>query len=157
MLLAGLMGVSLPLAAQSTLPQAAAPQNQTQNSLAQCARANHAAAGQAGPAAPARSGKALILSASTQQQPAQSAAPAAQPPASQEPEVAAPGDEEGTYTLKQNVNEVNLTFTVTDRRGHFVNNLQQQDFAIARRPARSCAGLQLYPADESAAARRPGG
>jgi Ca-activated chloride channel family protein len=28
------------------------------------------------------------------------------------------------------VNEVNLTFTVTDHRGHFVNNLQQQDFAL---------------------------
>jgi VWFA-related protein len=48
----------------------------------------------------------------------------------QEPEQAAPGDEQGTYTLKQNVNEVNLTFTVTDRRGRFVNNLQQQDFAL---------------------------
>ena len=48
----------------------------------------------------------------------------------QEPEQAAPGDEEGTYTLKTNVNEVNLTFTVTDHHGHFINNLQQQDFAL---------------------------
>jgi VWFA-related protein len=48
----------------------------------------------------------------------------------QEPEQAAPGDEEGTYTLKTNVNEVNLTFTVTDRKGRFINNLQQQDFAL---------------------------
>jgi VWFA-related protein len=68
------------------------------------------------------------------------ALPAAQPPAqptasnapasNQEPEQAAPGDEQGTYTLKTNVNEVNLTFTVTDRHGHFVNNLQQQNFAL---------------------------
>ncbi len=73
----------------------------------------------------------------------QSAAPATQPSTSptrtppaqtptnnQEPEQAAPGDEQGTYTLKQNVNEVNLTFTVTDHHGRFVNNLQQQDFAL---------------------------
>jgi VWFA-related protein len=63
------------------------------------------------------------------------ALPAAQPstqvPASnQQPEQAVPGDEQGTYTLKTNVNEVNLTFTVTDRHGHFVNNLQQHDFAL---------------------------
>ena len=59
----------------------------------------------------------------------------ADPPAqtattNQEPEQAAPGDEEGTYTLKANVNEVNLTFTVTDSHGRFVNHLQQQDFAL---------------------------
>jgi VWFA-related protein len=63
------------------------------------------------------------------------ALPAAQPsarvPASnQQPEQAIPDDEQGTYTLKTNVNEVNLTFTVTDRHGHFVNNMQQHDFAL---------------------------
>jgi Ca-activated chloride channel family protein len=41
-----------------------------------------------------------------------------------------PGEDEGTYTLKTNVNEVNLTFTVTDRHGHFINDLQQHDFAL---------------------------
>jgi VWFA-related protein len=67
----------------------------------------------------------------------QPAAPAAQPsqpaqasPAGQQPEQAAPGDQESTYTFRQNVNEVNLTFTVTDHHGHFINNLQQQDFAL---------------------------
>ena len=67
----------------------------------------------------------------------QPASPAAQPskpaqasPAGQQPEQAAPGDEESTYTFRQNVNEVNLTFTVTDHHGHFINNLQQQDFAL---------------------------
>jgi Ca-activated chloride channel homolog len=59
----------------------------------------------------------------------QPAAPPA-PNSDQEPELATPGDEEGTYTLKTNVNEVNLTFTVTDHHGHFINNLQQQDFAL---------------------------
>jgi Ca-activated chloride channel homolog len=65
------------------------------------------------------------------------ATPAVQQPATppaqssdQEPEQATPSDEEGTYTLKTNVNEVNLTFTVTDHHGHFINNLQQQDFAL---------------------------
>jgi VWFA-related protein len=68
--------------------------------------------------------------------PAAPATPPSNPPAAQasaadqEPEQAAPGDEQGTYTLKTNVNEVSLTFTVTDHRGHFVNNLQQQDFAL---------------------------
>ena len=63
--------------------------------------------------------------------------PAAQTPASanspapaQPPQQATPGEEEGTYTLKTNVNEVNLTFTVTDHHGRFINNLQQQDFAL---------------------------
>jgi Ca-activated chloride channel homolog len=67
----------------------------------------------------------------------QPATPAAQPskpaqasPAGQQPEQAAPGDEESNYTFRQNVNEVNLTFTVTDHHGHFINNLQQQDFAL---------------------------
>jgi Ca-activated chloride channel family protein len=50
--------------------------------------------------------------------------------ASQQPAQPAPGEDEGTYTLKTNVNEVNLTFTVTDRHGRFINNLQQQDFAL---------------------------
>jgi Ca-activated chloride channel family protein len=50
--------------------------------------------------------------------------------ASQQPAQPAPSEDEGTYTLKTNVNEVNLTFTVTDRHGRFINNLQQQDFAL---------------------------
>jgi Ca-activated chloride channel family protein len=65
--------------------------------------------------------------------PAAPVTPTVQQPApnsDQEPELATPGDEEGTYTLKTNVNEVNLTFTVTDHHGHFINNLQQQDFAL---------------------------
>ena len=34
------------------------------------------------------------------------------------------------FVLRQNVNEVNLIFTVTDRHGRFINNLQQSDFAL---------------------------
>ena len=56
--------------------------------------------------------------------------PAPGNPSPQQPAQPTPGEDEGTYTLKTNVNEVNLTFTVTDRHGHFINNLQQQDFAL---------------------------
>ena len=36
----------------------------------------------------------------------------------------------GQFTIQTNVNEVNLIFTVTDRKGKFVQNLQQKDFAL---------------------------
>ncbi len=39
-------------------------------------------------------------------------------------------DNNGAFTLKTTVNEVNLIFTVTDRHGRFINNLQQNDFAL---------------------------
>ncbi|RRA48338.1 VWA domain-containing protein [Acidipila sp. EB88] len=58
--------------------------------------------------------------AATQPQPAaQQAAPAPQDNA------AAPG-----FTLRSQVNEVYLTFAVTDRHGHFIDNLKQSDFAL---------------------------
>lgn len=34
------------------------------------------------------------------------------------------------YTIQQQVNEVDLVFTVTDKHGHFINNLQENDFAL---------------------------
>jgi Ca-activated chloride channel homolog len=37
---------------------------------------------------------------------------------------------DGNFTIKQNVNEVNLIFTVTDKHGRFISNLQQRDFAL---------------------------
>ena len=117
LLLVGLLGASLPLAAQSTLAPAPAPQNSLPNAPGQTTPAHAKPA----PLPPA---PATPPPAAATQQPAQA------PDDAQEPEVAAPGDEEGTYTLKQNVNEVNLTFTVTDHHGRFVNNLQQQDFAL---------------------------
>lgn len=60
-------------------------------------------------------------------------APAQQPntPPAADAQTGAVGtDDQGTYTLRTNVSEVDLTFTVTDRHGHFINNLQQQDFAL---------------------------
>jgi VWFA-related protein len=135
-LLTGLPAISLPMPAQTAAQEAALPS---------------APAPQA-TALPAQSGPPTqIPPSSLPNAPGQTtAAPASQPPAAppkplpaapatpppqttaanQEPEQAAPGDEEGTYTLKTNVNEVNLTFTVTDSHGRFVNHLQQQDFAL---------------------------
>ncbi len=57
---------------------------------------------------------------------ASGAAPAAQ--TGQAGQAATPGDD--GFIIKRDVNEVNLTFTVTDHRGHFINHLQQQDFAL---------------------------
>ena len=52
------------------------------------------------------------------------AAPAAQQPATAQPtDVSAP-------TIKVGVNEVNLIFTVTDKHGKYIPNLQQSDFAL---------------------------
>jgi VWFA-related protein len=44
-------------------------------------------------------------------------------PANQSAEQAAP-------TIKVGVNEVSLIFTVTDKHGHYISNLQQSDFAL---------------------------
>lgn len=38
------------------------------------------------------------------------------------------GDQQ--YTIQQQVNEVDLVFTVTDKHGHFIKNLSQSDFAL---------------------------
>ncbi|HET6220467.1 MAG TPA: VWA domain-containing protein [Acidobacteriaceae bacterium] len=40
------------------------------------------------------------------------------------------GQNNGSYTITTNVNEVNLIFTVTDKHGRFIQNLQQRDFAL---------------------------
>jgi VWFA-related protein len=127
-LLTGLIFSSLPLVAQTatpTAPQAAAPAS---------APAGQSTV-QSTPPATLPNAPGQTTPAPAPPKPASPALPAAQPPAqptasNQQPEQATPGDEQGTYTLKTNVNEVNLTFTVTDRHGHFVNNLQQHDFAL---------------------------
>ena len=67
-------------------------------------------------------------------------APAAQQPAAQ-PAGQQSGQQIDTnaYTLRLPVNEVNLIFTVTDKHGHYIPNLQQSDFALlddGRAPAR---------------------
>jgi VWFA-related protein len=66
-------------------------------------------------------------------QPAQ--APAAQPPVAAQPagqngQAGQAGQEAAPTIITVNVNEVNLIFTVTDRHGHYIPNLQQSDFAL---------------------------
>lgn len=53
------------------------------------------------------------------------------PGADQKPEVQT-GDKNGDqqYTIQQQVNEVDLVFTVTDKHGHFIKDLNQSDFAL---------------------------
>jgi len=59
-----------------------------------------------------------------QQAPAQQQAPGAnQAPANQAPDDTGP-------ILRLGANEVNLIFTVTDKHGHYIPNLQQNDFAL---------------------------
>jgi Ca-activated chloride channel homolog len=67
-----------------------------------------------------------------QQQPQ---APAAQTPNAQLPAAAAPGqqpdqDDQSAGVLRIGVNEVNLIFSVTDKRGHYIPNLKLNDFAL---------------------------
>jgi Ca-activated chloride channel homolog len=87
-------------------------------------------------------------SAPAQQQPAAPASnagtPAAQSPAAGKPTPgalgavpqapksgqSATGQNDGNFTIRTNVNEVNLIFTVTDKHGRFIQNLQQRDFAL---------------------------
>jgi VWFA-related protein len=43
----------------------------------------------------------------------------------------APGEQQnGAYTITTVVNEVNLIFTVTDKHGHFIRNLNESDFSL---------------------------
>jgi Ca-activated chloride channel family protein len=85
---------------------------------------------------------AAALSAATvqAQQPAASVQPAAQatqPPTVPQPATQAPAaaadqqsDENAAPVLRLGVNEVNLIFTVTDKHGRYIPNLQQSDFAL---------------------------
>ncbi len=84
---------------------------------------------------------ALCVAAACAQQPAPANPPAQQttpnPPASQQPADQQP--EQGPDTVFHiGANEVNLIFTVTDKHGRYVPNLQLQDFALLddRKPRR---------------------
>ena len=79
----------------------------------------------------------LSLAAAQAPKPAATPAPApAAQPAQAIPPQPAPGQageaqtDVNTPTIKLGVNEVNLIFTVTDKKGHYIPNLQQSDFAL---------------------------
>ncbi len=71
--------------------------------------------------------------ASVAQQPSGAAAPAqppAAPPASSAPNAGTPDAGTPDQTIRVFTNEVNLIFTVTDKHGHYIPNLQLNDFAL---------------------------
>ncbi|HEY1902428.1 MAG TPA: VWA domain-containing protein [Terracidiphilus sp.] len=77
----------------------------------------------------------ILCAAATAQQPATSsaqtpAAPAAQTSASQAPAQSGQSDDQNAPVIRLNANEVNLIFTVTDKHGKYIPNLQQSDFAL---------------------------
>jgi Ca-activated chloride channel homolog len=73
----------------------------------------------------------LIAALPVQQLAAQAAVPAAHAPAGQDAQAPQnPGSDVGVTTLKATVNEVNLIFTVTDKHGRYIPNLQLHDFAL---------------------------
>ena len=68
----------------------------------------------------------------TAPQPPASQQPAAKPPAAQPPQPGAPSTDQDqpTETIKVQVNEVNLIFTVTDRKGKFITGLKRENFGL---------------------------
>jgi Ca-activated chloride channel family protein len=124
--------VSLSLAVAGAAPifsQAAAAQTST-DALPSAPTAPQAPAQPATQTAPAP--KATAPAARATPAPAQ-AAPAPGP-ATQAGQTAAQSktaqDDNNAFTLKTSVNEVNLIFTVTDKHGKFINDLQPKDFAL---------------------------
>lgn len=55
----------------------------------------------------------------------------------------APNNDEPVTTFRANVNEVNVVFTVTDKHGHFVKDLSQNDFKVIddNKPAAAILGF----------------
>ena len=65
-------------------------------------------------------------------QPQSSAAPQSvpSPPRAQTPESATPSSNEPITTIKIQANEVNLIFTVTDKKGRFITGLKRENFGL---------------------------
>ncbi len=133
-----LASLAMPAVAQSTATQAASPAPNGAQALPSAPDAGTPKPQPASaPAAPPQTPSAPAPTAAAPSPATAGTAPSTSPaPASGTPQegAAAPGDaasatDEG-YTIKRDVNEVNLTFTVTDHHGKFINNLQQQDFAL---------------------------
>ncbi len=80
-------------------------------------------------APPARPAQAIAPPAPPDSDPAPAGSLASVPQAPNGGQVAN-GKDDGNFTIRTNVNEVNLIFTVTDKHGKFIQNLQQRDFAL---------------------------
>ena len=80
--------------------------------------------------APRTSGSAAQAPASGQSSAPQNSAPQGSVPQAANSGQSSNGQSNGNFTIRTNVNEVNLIFTVTDKHGRFIQNLQQSDFAL---------------------------
>ena len=72
---------------------------------------------------------AFLSTAALAQQPAQNTGGQPAQAAAAQPDQPAPTDM-NTPTIRLGVNEVSLIFTVTDKHGHYIPNLNQSDFAL---------------------------
>ncbi len=79
------------------------------------------------PATPQASQPASVPAA---QQPTPAQAAPQQPVVQPAGQTGQAGQEVAPTIIRMNVNEVNLIFTVTDKHGHYIPNLQQSDFAL---------------------------
>jgi VWFA-related protein len=71
--------------------------------------------------------------------------PAAKPPSGSPSQTGQPTpDELATTTIRENVNEVDLVFTVTDKKGKFVTGLNQSSFGLLDNGAPPEAVLHFY-------------
>ena len=124
-----LLAAAVPLRAQTSTtpapttpapPSDPAPQSPTPASQAPAAATQPAAAPQT-----------TTPAASTQQPGTQPAASSTQQPPAQQPGAPSlPNQDQPTPTIKVQVNEVNLIFTVTDKHGKFVTGLKQENFGL---------------------------
>ena len=99
-------------------------------------------AGQTGPASAGTTPPAPASSAtsgSTSSPSPKTAEPAATGPAAAGAAKPSDNDDEPLTTITKRVDEVNVIFTVTDKRGHFVKDLKQGDFQVVddNKPAQS--------------------
>jgi VWFA-related protein len=84
---------------------------------------------QTAPAQPATQPQAVPVSAPAPADPKPTPAALSQPP--KQAETAAKDEDEAPITtIKKQVDEVNVIFTVTDKHGHFIKGLKKEDFAI---------------------------
>jgi VWFA-related protein len=109
--------------------------------LAAPLRAQTSAAPPAASPAPSTAAQATPPISTPQQQnpspqaPAPATQPAAQPPATAAPgqqttAPSLPSQDQPTETIKVQVNEVNLIFTVTDKKGKFITGLKRENFGL---------------------------
>jgi Ca-activated chloride channel homolog len=129
--LASFAATALPLGAQTTTQPTAAPSTPPQSASPAPSTLPNAPAQSSPAPAPAKTPPSQSAPAQTGSQiPAPHQPPTQSPNAGQTPQQTAPSEDEGEVVFKTNVNEVNLTFTVTDHHGRFIKDLQQQDFAL---------------------------